>query len=80
MDFIKIDGSYTQALLKDRALRADLEGMIKSAKVRGLEIVCEFVEHENIAGVLLELGVDYVQGYLYGKPRPLHQLCAVSSI
>lgn len=74
VDIIKIDGSYIRSLLKDRQLGTDVEGMINSAKSRGLETVAEFAENEEIVGKLERLGVDYAQGYHYGKPVPLEDM------
>lgn len=46
------------------------------AKTRSLCVVAEFVETEEQREMLLASGVDYLQGYLVGKPRPLSELQA----
>ncbi len=74
VDIIKIDGSYVRNVLKDKQLRTDMEGIINSAKSRGLEIVGEFAENKKIVEELKRLGVDYAQGYHFGKPVPLDTL------
>ncbi len=71
VDIIKIDGSYVRKILNDYQLRTDMEGMIKSAKARGIEIVGEFAETVEIVDELEEVGVDYAQGYYFSKPVPL---------
>jgi len=71
VDIIKIDGSYIRHILDDSQLRIDVEGMINSAKARGLEIVAEYAENEEIVAALKLLGVDYAQGYHFSKPEPL---------
>jgi diguanylate cyclase (GGDEF)-like protein len=76
VDIIKIDGSYIRQMFTDHRLKIDMEGMINSAKSRGLEIVAEYVEDEETVAELRRLGVDYVQGYLFGKPVPLETLLA----
>lgn len=73
-DCIKIDGSYTRRILEDGPLRIDAHGMINSARVRGLEIIAEFAESEGIVRELERLGVDYAQGYFFGKPEPMENL------
>jgi EAL domain-containing protein (putative c-di-GMP-specific phosphodiesterase class I) len=40
----------------------------------GIETVAEYVETEEIAQAVKRLGVDYAQGYAYGKPEPLSDL------
>ncbi|SDZ80057.1 PAS domain S-box-containing protein/diguanylate cyclase (GGDEF) domain-containing protein [Desulfuromusa kysingii] len=74
VDIVKIDGSYINKLLENPQARADVEGMIHSAKSRALEIVAEYVENEAIVVALKNLGVDYAQGYYYAKPVPLEDL------
>ena len=44
------------------------------AKQMGKVTVAEFVENSQIIDHLLELGVDYGQGYVIGHPKPLAQL------
>ncbi len=74
VDIVKIDGSYIRHVLKDSRLRTDVEGMINSAKSRGLAIVAEYAENEEIVAELGPLGADYAQGYHFGKPMPLETL------
>jgi diguanylate cyclase (GGDEF)-like protein len=74
VDIIKIDGSYVRKILENRQLKTDMEGMINSAKARGVEIVGEFAENAEIVAELERLGVDYAQGYYFSKPVPLEVL------
>lgn len=41
------------------------------AKLKNMEIVAEFVENEEIALKLAEMGIDWLQGYHIGKPVPV---------
>ncbi len=74
VDIIKIDGSYIRHILEDGPLRTDVEGMINSAKSRGLAIIAEYAENEEIVAELRRLGADYAQGYHFGMPVPLETL------
>lgn len=74
VDIIKIDGYYVRNALKNNQLRTDMEGIINSAKSRGLKIVGEFAESAEIIEELVRLGVDYAQGYHFSKPVPLDTL------
>ena len=73
-DVLKIDGMFVKDML-DNPL--DFE-MVKSINqighVMGLETIAEFVENQQVLDKLREIGVDYVQGYYIGKPRPLESL------
>jgi EAL domain-containing protein (putative c-di-GMP-specific phosphodiesterase class I) len=42
--------------------------------MKHLSIVAEYVETEEQKAALHALGVDYMQGYLVGKPQPLATL------
>jgi EAL domain-containing protein (putative c-di-GMP-specific phosphodiesterase class I) len=39
-----------------------------------MDTVAEYVETEAIAKEVRRLGVDYAQGYAFGKPEPLDSL------
>jgi len=73
-DKIKIDKSFTQGLLT----RADCTAVVASilTLARGLEIAvtAEGVETDSQFELLRAQGVNYVQGYLFGRPRPLAEL------
>lgn len=38
-----------------------------------MQVVAEYVETEEIRSAVISLGIDYLQGYLIGKPLPLHE-------
>ena len=52
--------------------------MVKSINeighVMGIQTIAEFVENDEIKGMLREMGIDYAQGYGVGKPQPLQEL------
>ncbi len=68
VDMVKIDGAF----VKDIANSADDKFFVKTlmdfAKGFGLQTVAEFVENGEIAKILMEMGVDLLQGYYFGKP------------
>ncbi|MDH3638701.1 MAG: EAL domain-containing protein, partial [Gammaproteobacteria bacterium] len=74
VDFLKIDGQFVKNILVDSI---DLE-MVKSANqighAMGKQTIAEFVENEAVFGKLQEIGVDYAQGFITGKPRPLDDI------
>ncbi len=80
VDIIKIDGSYVRRILTSNEKKVDVEGMINSAKARGLTVVAEYVESEEIAEGLRRIGADYAQGYHYSKPIPLEDLIAEGAV
>ncbi|UTV27686.1 EAL domain-containing protein [Photobacterium atrarenae] len=74
VDIIKIDGMFVRDILEDEMDFAMVQAINGLAKKMGKQTVAEFVENEAILGRLETLGVDYAQGYLFGKPQPLASL------
>ncbi len=70
VDFLKIDGSFVRNLLTERPDRAMVEMINHVGHVMGKRIVAEFVETEEVADVLRDIGVDYVQGFGIALPHP----------
>jgi EAL domain-containing protein (putative c-di-GMP-specific phosphodiesterase class I) len=50
---------------------AMVESINRIAHVMGVRTLAEYVESEATLAKLRELGVDYAQGYLVGRPAPL---------
>jgi len=69
IDFIKIDGSLIQNIDKDMNKRLAVESILYFAKNKGIKTIAEFVETQAIFDVVIELGIDYSQGYLFAKPQ-----------
>ena len=53
-----------------------VQSICQVARMKHLSIVAEYVETEEQKAALHALGVDYMQGYLVGKPEPLASLLA----
>ena len=61
-------------ILTDRNSQATVRAIVELAKALSLDTVAEYVETEEIARAVRKLGVDYAQGYAYGRPEPLDGL------
>ena len=70
-DIIKIDGCFVRDILQDQQDVMIVKAICELAKAKSLTVVAEYVENEAQRELLLEAGVDYLQGYLFGKPQPL---------
>lgn len=55
-----------------RRNNALIRGITTMAQDLGIMVVAEAVETQNEQQRLLELGVQFGQGYLFGRPRPLY--------
>jgi PAS domain S-box-containing protein len=69
-DHLKIDGSFVKSMTNTRGSRKIVGAIIGLGRSLGLTIVAEGVETAEQADVLLYLGCDLVQGWLYGRPVP----------
>ncbi|MDD2977963.1 PAS domain S-box protein [Aquabacterium sp.] len=78
VDYLKIDGQFIKDVVHDPLDRAAVRCFCDVARVMGLKTVGEFVEDDPILQELLELGVDYAQGYLIHRPEPLGRLLGLT--
>lgn len=68
-DYLKIDGSITKMIISDTRALDVLKSIVEFAKKSDIKIIAEFVSDEKIDSLLREIGVDYAQGFYYGKPQ-----------
>jgi len=68
VDYIKIDGSLIKNINDDRDHLLTVESILHFAQKKGIATIAEFVEDEAIYAKLVELGIDYSQGYLFSVP------------
>ncbi len=67
-DEIKVDRSFVQTMSTRRESRKIVAAIIGLGQSLGLTTVAEGVEDERQADMLLWLGCDLAQGFLYGRP------------
>ncbi|MGB9113705.1 putative bifunctional diguanylate cyclase/phosphodiesterase [Bradyrhizobium sp.] len=73
-DKIKIDKSFTQGLLTRTDCMAVVASILTLARGLEIAVTAEGVETNSQFELLRAQGVNYVQGYLFGRPRPLAEL------
>lgn len=71
VDFIKIDGSFIQAMDTSPIDYEMVRFTNDISHMMGRKTIAEHVTSESIVQKLREIGVDYAQGYWVGKPQPL---------
>ena len=69
VDFLKIDGSFIKDIDQNPISLAMVRAVNDIAHLMGMQTVAEFVESHEIANVLRALGIDYLQGYAFGRPH-----------
>jgi c-di-GMP phosphodiesterase len=68
VDYLKIDQSFVAMIGTNALSRHILDSTISLATRLGLETIAEGVETQEQADFLTERNVNYLQGYLYGRP------------
>lgn len=71
VDLIKIDGMFVRMLKSNLTDRTIVKSISEVAHSLGLMTIAEFVEDQETAEILTDLGIDYAQGYALGRPAPL---------
>jgi Amt family ammonium transporter len=74
VDFLKIDGSLVKDIADDPMDLAMVQAINAIGHAKGLKTIAEYVGNEAIRQRLVDIGVDYGQGWHLGMPRPLTDL------
>ena len=73
-DKIKIDRSFVQGFPGRRECTAIIQSVLALGRGLDMAITAEGVETREQFAALRAAGVDLVQGNLFGRPVPLHEL------
>ena len=71
VQFLKIDRSFVTGMTTNAEDQALVRSVVAIARAHGIRTVAEGVEDRPTLTALRHCEVDYVQGYLIGRPRPL---------
>lgn len=69
ISYLKIDGTFINNITKNKTDLIFVKSMIFMAKELNIKTIAEFVETKEVYELLLELGIDYIQGYYIHKPN-----------
>jgi diguanylate cyclase (GGDEF)-like protein len=76
ISMVKIDGSFVRDLLVNPRSEALVRAIAQLTTSMGIATTAEYVESAEICMRLIELGVQYGQGYAIGRPQPLERVLA----
>ena len=68
-DFMKIDMSLIRNIEKKPINQALLKAFCEFGKSMNIKVIAEGIETDDELRTIIELGVDYGQGYLIGRPQ-----------
>ncbi len=74
LSMIKIDGSFIRDLLENERSESLVRGIAQLAHSMGIETVAEYVETPMVCMRLIDLGVQFGQGYALGHPVLLDRI------
>ena len=71
IDYVKIEGSFVRHMVADEKDQIMVEHIHSMARRFGLRTIAEFVEDAETIKLLDKIGVDFGQGYHYGRPSEI---------
>jgi PAS domain S-box-containing protein len=71
VQIVKIDARFVAGVRSQPADRALVEGVASMARALGMRTVAEGVEDEATYELLKDCDIDWMQGYLVGRPSPV---------
>ncbi len=67
-DYVKIDMKYVRNIHRNERNRILVETIVDYAHKNGIKVIAEGIETPEEQETIVQLGVDYSQGYLFSKP------------
>jgi diguanylate cyclase (GGDEF)-like protein/PAS domain S-box-containing protein len=71
MDYLKIGGDFMRDLGRDSVNQAMVSAVVGMARTLNFRLVAEQIEDLAALEAARAMGIDFVQGYAIGRPRPL---------
>ena len=79
-DYVKIDGDFIRRLPTNPTDQLVVTAIVELAHGMGKRVVAEMVEDKETALMLAEFGVDFAQGYHFGRPTPAEEMLGVAAL
>lgn len=70
VDYVKVDGSFTEEIQKNEDAREQLKEMVQALQNNGKLTIVPLVENAAVLATLWQAGVNYIQGYYLQAPVP----------
>jgi diguanylate cyclase (GGDEF)-like protein/PAS domain S-box-containing protein len=77
IDVIKVDRSFVQGIENDARDAAITASVVNLAHSLGIVAIAEGIETNAQLASVREYGCDHAQGYLFGRPLPVHEMDSV---
>lgn len=73
VDYVKIEGNFIKHLDQDAVSRSLVRAMHETAHILGKQTVAEFVTNPQVFRHVVEIGLDFAQGWHICEPAPPEQ-------
>ncbi|AFL73391.1 diguanylate cyclase (GGDEF) domain-containing protein [Thiocystis violascens DSM 198] len=73
VDYLKIDGNLVREITRDPVSLAFVRSIDDIGKIMGKQTIAEYVEDDQVLEAIVEIGIDFAQGYWIGAPEPLER-------
>lgn len=71
VNYVKIDGNFISRIVTDPVSAVMVESVVRVAHAMNVKTVAEFVENDAVLRKLLDLNIDFAQGYFLHRPELL---------
>jgi diguanylate cyclase (GGDEF)-like protein/PAS domain S-box-containing protein len=71
VDYLKIDGSFIRDLATDEGSQVFVKALCEVARGLSKQVIAEWVEDPRVARLLIEMGAQFGQGFLFQQPTEL---------
>jgi EAL domain-containing protein (putative c-di-GMP-specific phosphodiesterase class I) len=72
-EMVKVDGSLIEDIEYDKNKKHTLELFVNIIKIHNKKVVLEFVRTPENAKLCKNMGADYLQGFVFGKPAEIEK-------
>ena len=72
-NLLKIDKSFIDKINTSESSKQYVAAIISIGHIMGFDVISEGVEEQTQLDTLKEIGCDYIQGFLWGRPLPYEQ-------
>jgi diguanylate cyclase (GGDEF)-like protein/PAS domain S-box-containing protein len=72
LNYLKIDGDFVRNLAHNLIDQQVVKAVVQVAKALGYKTIAEYVQDEATILALRHYGVDFMQGFHVGRPRPIN--------
>ena len=77
VDYLKIDGEFIRDIQDDEKSFVFVRSMSEVGHCLDMKVIAEFVESDTMFERLREANIDYIQGYIVGRPVEIESLVII---